>query len=71
MGFNFFVVLLENVDKFGNTEGQMIIKCYNTFPSNKEISDLAIVRNADIIITNNKYLHNGKKAYKKRNLQKK
>ena len=71
MGFNFFIILLENVDQFGNTEGQMIIKCYKKLPSNKEISNLAIVRNADIIIANNKYLYNGKKAYKKRNLQKK
>ena len=70
MGFKFFIILIENVDQFGNTSGQMIIQCFKKLPPNKEISDLAIIHNADIVIENNKYLYNGKKAYKKRYLTK-
>ena len=70
MGFKFFIILIENVDQFGNTSGQMIIQCFKKIPPNEEISDLAIIRNADIIIENNQYLYNGKKAYKKRHLTK-
>ena len=70
MGFKFFIILIENVDQSGNTNGQMIIQCFKKLPPNKEISDLAIIRNADIVIENKKYLYNGKKAYKRRNLTK-
>ena len=70
MGFKFFIILIENVDQSGNTNGQMIIQCFIKLPPNKEISDLAIIRNADIVIENKKYLYNGKKAYKRRNLTK-
>ena len=57
---------MENLDLSGNTEGQMIIKCYKSLPPLGEISDLAIIRNADIVIANNQFLYKGKKAYKKR-----
>ena len=71
MGFKFFIILIENLDRSGNTEGQMIIQCFKKLPTNKEISHLAIIRNADIIITNSEYLRNGKKAYNRRHLNKK
>ena len=70
MGFNFFIILIENLDESGNTNGQMIIKCFKKLPNNEEISPLAIIRNADIIITNSQYLRNGKKAYNRRHLNK-
>ena len=70
MGFKFFIILIENVDQLGNTNEQMIIQCFKKLPPNKEISNLAIIRNADIVIENKKYLYNGKKAYKKRSLTK-
>ena len=66
MEFKFFIILMENLDLSGNTEGQMIIKCYKSLPPLGEISDLAIIRNADIVIANNQFLYKGKKAYKKR-----
>ena len=71
MGFKFFIILIENLDESGNTNGQMIIKCFKKPPTNEEISPLAIIRNADIIITNSEYLRNGKKAYNRRHLNKK
>ena len=68
MGFKFFIILIENVDELGNTKGQMVIQCFKKLPTNEEISHLAIIRNADIIITNSEYLYNGKKAYNRRHL---
>lgn len=70
MGFKFFIILIENIDESGNTDGQMVIKCFKKLPTNEEINPLAIIRNADIIITNSEYLRNGNKAYNRKHLNK-
>ena len=65
LGFEYFIILVENRDKVENTSGQMIIQCFQNKPSKKDLEniDKRVTYNVDIIISDYNYLYDGKKAY--------